>query len=93
MANKVLQQLYLSQSPLGQNLLAEDIGDFLNGNTLASLVVRRRTDNSISSLAQLFGDSIALVNDEILVEHLEHFAALQRGVRHADGSGVRLPVD
>ena len=31
MASEVLQELDLTQSPLRENLLAEDIGDFLDG--------------------------------------------------------------
>ena len=37
MASEVLKQLDLSQSALGQNLLAEDVGDLLDGDTLAGL--------------------------------------------------------
>ena len=39
MAPEVLQELDLAQCPLGQDLLAEDIGDFLDGNALVCLVV------------------------------------------------------
>ena len=39
MATEMLKQLDLSQSPLGQDLLAEDIGDLLDGDTLAGLHV------------------------------------------------------
>lgn len=39
MATKVLQQFNLSQGSLGENLLAEDIGDFLDCYAFASLVV------------------------------------------------------
>lgn len=42
-APEMLQELDLAQSALGQNLLAEDIGDFLDGNTLVGLVVDRST--------------------------------------------------
>ncbi|KAJ4983462.1 hypothetical protein SVAN01_11025 [Stagonosporopsis vannaccii] len=38
-AAEVLQQLDLAQGALGQDLLAEDIGDLLDGNALAGLVV------------------------------------------------------
>lgn len=38
-AAKVLQQLDLTQSTLGKNLLAKDIGDLLDGDTLIALVV------------------------------------------------------
>jgi hypothetical protein len=35
----MLEQLDLSQSALGEDLLAEDVGDFLDGDALASLGV------------------------------------------------------
>jgi hypothetical protein len=41
-APEVLEQLDLAQGALGQNLLAEDIGDLLDGDTLVGLVVDRR---------------------------------------------------
>ena len=37
--SEVLQQLDLAQGALGENLFAEDIGDLLDGYTLARLVV------------------------------------------------------
>ena len=37
----------------------------------------RIPDNAVSSLAQLLGDSISLVDDEVLVKHLEHLTALE----------------
>ena len=39
MASEVLQQLDLAQGALGQDLLAEDIGDLLDGYTFTGLVV------------------------------------------------------
>jgi len=39
----MLQQLDFAQGPLGEDLLAEDICDLLDGYTLARLVVRRST--------------------------------------------------
>lgn len=39
MAAEVLQKLDLAQGPLSQNLFAEDIGDFFDGNTFAGLNV------------------------------------------------------
>lgn len=33
----MLKQFYFSQGALGQDLLAEDIGDFLDGNALTRL--------------------------------------------------------
>jgi len=38
-APKVLEQLDLAQGALGQDLLAEDIGDLLDGDALICLVV------------------------------------------------------
>ena len=43
MATEVLQELDLTQSSLGENLLAEDIGDLLDSNTFLSLSIGRRT--------------------------------------------------
>lgn len=43
MASEVLQQLDLAQGALGQDLLAEDIGDLLDSDALAALVVDSRT--------------------------------------------------
>lgn len=39
MASEVLKELDLTQGALGQDLLAEDIGDLLDGDTLVALVV------------------------------------------------------
>jgi hypothetical protein len=39
----VLEQLDFAQGTLGKDLLAEDVGDLLNGDTLACLVVGGRT--------------------------------------------------
>ena len=39
MPPEVLEQFDLSQSPLGEDLLAEDIGDLLDGNTVTSHIV------------------------------------------------------
>ena len=90
MPSEMLQQLYLTQGTFGQNLLAEDIGNFLDSDALASLVVGRSTDNTICSLAQLFGDGVSLVNDEILIEDFEDLAALQRRVTHADAPQLNV---
>jgi len=46
----VLQQLDLTQRTLGEDLLAEDIGDLLDGHALARLVVGCRTAGSLSAL-------------------------------------------
>lgn len=42
MAPEVLQELDLAQGALGQDLLAEDIGDLLDGYAFIGLVVDRR---------------------------------------------------
>lgn len=42
LASEVLQQLDLTQSALGQDLLAENIGDFLDRDAFARLVVGGR---------------------------------------------------
>lgn len=39
MASEVLEELDLTQGALGQDLLAEDIGDLLDGDALVALVV------------------------------------------------------
>lgn len=41
MTTKVLKQLDFAKSALGENLLAEYIGDFLDSNTFVRLVVHR----------------------------------------------------
>lgn len=46
----MLQQLDLAQGALGQDLLAEDIGDLLDGDALARRVVGRGAVGSISGL-------------------------------------------
>lgn len=84
MSSEMLQQLYLTQSSLRENLLAEDISDFLDGDAFARLIVRRRADDAISTLPKLFGDGVPLVDDEVLVEHLEDLSALQCGVSHSE---------
>lgn len=76
-SSKVLQQLDLSQGPLGEDLLAEDIGDLLDGDAFASLAVGRCADDSVSALSKLLCHGVPLVNDEVLVEDLEDLPALQ----------------
>jgi len=49
MSSEVLQKLDLSQRTLGQNLLAEDIGDLLDRNSLTGLAVGRGTAEKIIS--------------------------------------------
>lgn len=41
MSPEVLKELYFAQGTLGQNLLAEDIGDLLDGNAFIGLVIYR----------------------------------------------------
>jgi hypothetical protein len=82
---EVLQQLDLTQGALGEDLLAEHIGDLLNGNALARLVVGRGAHNAVGALAQLLGHIVPLVNDKFLVEDLEDLAV--REVRHGGGRG------
>ena len=43
MAAEVLEKLDLAQSALGQNLLAKNIGDLLDGDALVGLVVNGGT--------------------------------------------------
>lgn len=43
MAPEMLEQLNLSQSTLSEDLLAENVGDLLDGDALASLAVGRGT--------------------------------------------------
>lgn len=50
MAAEVLEQLDLAQSPLGEDLLAEHIGDLLDGHALAGLNVGRGTVKAMSSV-------------------------------------------
>lgn len=45
MAPEMLEQLDLSQGALGEDLLAEDVGDLLDGDTFASLGVGRGAKN------------------------------------------------
>ena len=92
MSPEVLEQLQFTQRPLRQNLLAEDIGDFLDGDALARLVVRGGADDPVRALAQLFGHGVAFVDDEVLVEDFEDLAALQAWVGHADGRVMRAKV-
>ena len=73
----MLQKLYLTQRSFCQDLLAEDIGNFLDSHPVAGLVVGCSTDDPVRSLSQLFGDGVALVDDEVLIENLEDLAALQ----------------
>ncbi|CAF3612298.1 unnamed protein product [Fusarium graminearum] len=113
-AAEVLEQLDLAQGALGQNLLAKNIGDLLDGYALVGLVVdggtgrrgyrqqlrrgRRRRgkrvssrstekvfwatrcanspDDTVSSLAELLGDSVALINNKVLVKDLEDLPSL-----------------
>jgi hypothetical protein len=49
--------------------------------------VRAIPDNTIGALAQLLGDSVSLVDDKVLVEHLEHLSALEVGHDGSEGGG------
>lgn len=49
MAAEMLEQLDLTQSPLGEDLLAEHIGDFFDGDALAGLNVGRGTVEDVVS--------------------------------------------
>src|SRR5690242_8951379 len=111
-AAEVLEQLDLAQGALGEDLLAEDIGDLLDGDALLGLVVdggavgqtdkkgqrhgnwgRRGSSKSgaesplpydaVGALAELLGNGVPLVDDEVLVEDLEDLASLQ--IAHGDG--------
>jgi hypothetical protein len=75
MASEVLQQLDLAQRALGQNLLAKNIGDLLDGDAFCGMDVGRGADNAVGALAKLLGHIVALVDDEFLVEDLEDLAA------------------
>lgn len=75
-ADKVLKQLYLTQRSLRQNLLAKNIGDLLDSDALARLVVRCGADDTVGTLSKLFGYGVAFVNNEVLVENFEDLAAL-----------------
>lgn len=60
MASEVLEQLDLSQSALGENLLAENVGDLLDGDALTSVSICRgadivRTMSSIETIANAPG--------------------------------------
>jgi hypothetical protein len=50
-SSEVLQKLDLSQGTLGQNLLAEDIGDLLDRNALIGLAIGRGTVETKSACA------------------------------------------
>jgi hypothetical protein len=84
-ATEVLQQLDFAQGAFGQDLLGEDICDLLDSDALASLVVGGSADDTIRALAELLGDSVALVDDEVLVEDLEDLTAGKRRVAHGGG--------
>jgi hypothetical protein len=81
-ATEMLQQLDLAQGTLGQNLLGEDIGNFLDRDAFSSLVVACGAHDTVRALTQLFCDGVALIDNEILVEDLEDLAAGKRRVTH-----------
>jgi hypothetical protein len=88
MSPEVLEQLDLAESPLGEDLLAKNIGNLLDRDPFASLVVGGGADDAVGALAQLFGDGVALVDDEVLVEDFEDFAALEVGLCGGGVGGV-----
>ena len=45
MAPEMLEEFDLSQSSLGENLLAEDIGHFLDSNTFSVLAIGGRAES------------------------------------------------
>ena len=53
MASEVLEELDLTQGALGQDLLAEDIGNLLDGNTLTGMIVRGGAVRIVRSQAPL----------------------------------------
>lgn len=77
MSPEMLQQLHFSQGTLGQDLLAEHIGDLLDSNALAGLAIGGGADNTICTLTQLFRHRVPLVDDELLVEDLERLASIE----------------
>ena len=90
MASEMLQQFDLAQCPLGEDFLAEDIGHFLDCDSLARLAVRGCAealsvrcvqvcnsfipDDAVCTLSKLFGNRVSLVNYKVLVEDLEHLS-------------------
>jgi hypothetical protein len=52
MSSEVLQKLDLPQRTLGQNLLAEDVGDLLDRNTFTGLAIGRGTAGKRVSVCQ-----------------------------------------
>nr|POE54347.1 hypothetical protein CFP56_41286 [Quercus suber] len=88
MATEMLQQLDLAQSALRQNLLAKNIGDLLDRDALSAVCVGRGTYDAVRALAKLFGDSVALFDDKVLIEDLEDLAAGKARVGHEGRRGV-----
>lgn len=86
----MLQQLDLTQGALCENLLGENIGDFLDRDALTGLVVARGADDTVGTLTQLFCNSVTLIDDEVLVEDLEDLAAGERRVAHGGSVCVGL---
>lgn len=58
-ASEVLEQLDLSQSPLCQDLFAENIGDFLDGNTFSCVIVRGSTKDRILVVSRRMRNGLA----------------------------------
>lgn len=51
MAPEVLQELDLPQSPLREDLLTEDIGDFFDGHSVAGQVIGGSTRSSLDAVS------------------------------------------
>lgn len=60
-----------------------NIVDLLDSNSLTSCIVGGSANDAISTLPQLFGHIVPFIDNEFLVEDLEHFAALK--IRHSGG--------
>lgn len=60
-----------------------NIVDLLDSNTLSSGIVGGSANDTVSTLSQLFGHIVPFIDNEFLVEDLEHFAALK--IRHSGG--------
>jgi hypothetical protein len=93
----MLQELDFSQRPLCQNLLAENIRHLFDSHTSSSLDIgccalscqplstalpSNIPDNTICTLAKLFGHIVLLIDDEFLIEHLENLPSFEIGSGH-----------
>lgn len=57
--------------------------DLLDSDTLSCGIVGGSANDTIGALSQLFGYIVPLIDNKLLVEDLEHFAALK--IRHGGG--------